>query len=105
MPINLFRILADKGKIPTVNQWKLLEKMMIDNHPGFCQSLGAKKSLSENEYHICILLRLGFELNTIRQLMDMSASNVSNIRKRMSEKIFGELMSPKAFDKRIREIM
>lgn len=105
MPINLFRILADKGKIPTVNQWKLLEKMMNDYHPGFCQSLGAKKSLSENEYRICILLRLGFELNSIRQLMDMSASNVSNIRKRMSEKIFCELMSPKAFDKRIREIM
>lgn len=79
--------------------------MMNDFHPSSRQSLGSKESLSENEYRICILLRLGFEINSIRQLMDMSASNVSNIRKRMSEKIFGELMSTKAFDKRIRGIM
>ena len=37
-------------------------------------------------------------------LMNLSSSNISNIRKRMAYKIFGEDMSATKFDKRIREI-
>lgn len=99
----VFKGMANHGKVPTEEQWKVLAKSLNDLSPTFLNVLNDKK-LTENEYRICMLVWLLFCPRELAILMNLSSSNISNIRKRMAYKIFGEDMSATKFDKRIREI-
>lgn len=99
----VFKGMANHGKVPTEEQWKVLAKSLNDLSPTFLNVLNDKK-LTENEYRVCMLVWLLFCPRELAILMNLSASNISNIRKRMAYKIFGEDMSATKFDKRIREV-
>lgn len=99
----VFKGMANHGKVPTEEQWKVLAKSLNDLSPTFLNVLNDKK-LTENEYRVCMLVWLLFCPRELAILMNLSSSNISNIRKRMAYKIFGEDMSATKFDKRIREI-
>ena len=58
-----------------------------------------ENTLNNNEYLICLLVRLDFVPAEICILTDLSSSNISNIRKRLLEKMTGREGSPKDFDK------
>lgn len=63
-----------------------------------------KNQLNEKEYRICLLVRLGFTTSFIANLVGMSWSGISAIRKRMLGKIYQKEGSPKEFDNLIRKI-
>lgn len=63
-----------------------------------------KNQLNEKEYRICLLVRLGFTTSFIANLVGMSLSGISAIRKRMLGKIYQKEGSPKEFDNLIRKI-
>lgn len=51
-----------------------------------------------------MLVWLGFTPNQMKVLMGMSSSNISNIRKRLSKKLFDREMTTSKFDDEIRKI-
>ena len=63
-----------------------------------------ENTLNNNEYLICLLVRLDFVPAEICILTDSSSSNISNIRKRLLEKMTGREGSPKDFDKYIKSL-
>lgn len=99
-----FKQLADKGIVPSSQQWSVLENLFASFFANFKRNLETSNKLNENEFHICMLVWLGFTPNQIKVLMAMSSSNVSNIRKRLALKIFCKDFSTRKFDKEIRNI-
>ena len=63
-----------------------------------------ENTLNNNEYLICLLVRLDFVPAEICILTDSSSSNISNIRKRLLVKMTGHEGSPKDFDKYIKAL-
>ena len=63
-----------------------------------------ENTLNNNEYLICLLVRLDFVPAEICILTDSSSSNISNIRKRLLVKMTGHEGSPKDFDKYIKSL-
>ena len=56
-----------------------------------------ENTLNNNEYLICLLVRLDFVPAEICTLTDLSSSNISNIRKRLLEKMTGHLAGTTIF--------
>ena len=60
--------------------------------------------LSCNDYQVCLLVKLGFGPADLAILTGLSASNISNIRKRLLMKMTGKDGSTKDFDRYIRSL-
>lgn len=60
--------------------------------------------LSSNDYQVCLLVKLGFGPSELSILTGLSASNISNIRKRLLMKMTGKDGSTKDFDRYIRSL-
>lgn len=58
-----------------------------------------ENKLNDNEYIMCLLAKTGFSPKDISTLMGLSQPNVSNMRKRLFEKMAGKSGSAKDFDK------
>ena len=99
-----FRELAEKGIEPSSQQWDVLDNIFESFFKQFRLSLEKNSKLNENEYRICMLVWLGFVPNQMKILMGMSSSNISNIRKRLSKKLFDREMTTSKFDDEIRKI-
>lgn len=99
-----FRELAEKGIEPSSQQWDVLDNIFESFFKQFRLSLEKNSKLNENEYRICMLVWLGFAPNQMKILMGMSSSNISNIRKRLSKKLFDREMTTSKFDDEIRKI-
>lgn len=99
-----FRELAEKGIEPSSQQWDVLDNIFESFFKQFRLSLEKNCKLNENEYRICMLVWLGFVPNQMKILMGMSSSNISNIRKRLSKKLFDREMTTSKFDDEIRKI-
>lgn len=99
-----FRELAEKGIEPSSRQWDALDNIFESFFRQFKLTLENNHKLSENEYRICMLVWLGFTPYQMKILMNMSSSNISNIRKRLSKKLFDREMTTSKFDDEIRKI-
>ena len=85
--------------------WTQLESYFDSRLPRFRQIInGNGQVLRQEEYRMCILIRMNFSPRNICSLMDMRSSHVSNMRRRLLQKVFGLDGKPKDFDIRIREI-
>lgn len=85
--------------------WKDLRTMIDEKIPNFYSEIHAHKAkLQQQDYDICILIRLYFTPSEIGILTDNSPSNISMKRIRLLKRIFGVDGSPEEFDKRIQSI-
>ena len=91
-----FITLHPKEKLSN-EDWIELSDLIEQLIPSFPQML--KSSLTEKEYHICLLIRLHISPSSISNLVGLSNSGVSLSRKRMLEKVCGKDGTPKDFDK------
>lgn len=82
--------------------WGELEKTIEQLIPSFIPIL--KDRLSEKEYHICLLIKLGFSISFISTLVAITPSGVSASRKKMLEKLCNRVGTPKDFDEYILKI-
>jgi len=89
---------------PTENEWKALEQLIEENIPKFNLLLKKKYKINENEYRICLLLRLGFPPTTIAVLIGKSYSYVSKTRGRLLNVVFGKRGKPEDFDMQLKRI-
>lgn len=82
--------------------WKELADTVEKAIPNFIQRL--KNKLSDKDYQICLLIRLGFSTSLIARLLDLSVAAISKSRKTMLKKICGKIGKPKDFDEYVLHI-
>jgi len=79
-----------KTSLPTEAHWKDLIRQFSHKLPGVYSAIGKDRILSQLELRICILLLLGFENGNIVILLGSSPQSVTNARKKVNKKLFGE---------------
>lgn len=85
--------------------WKELREMIDEKIPSFYSEIHAhNKKMHQQDYDMCILIRLYFTPADIGILTDLSSSNISMKRIRLLKRIYGIDGSPEDFDKRIQSI-
>ena len=84
------------------DDWRELEQTIERLIPSFIPIL--RERLSEKEYHICLLVKLGFSTSFIANLVGITSSGVSFSRKTMLAKLCNRVGSPKEFDEYVRKI-
>ena len=89
----------------TAADWEQLHDDINTELPRFFGVLNARKPLSNTEYNLCILIRLGFQPKELHVLLDFPMSyNLTVLRKRLLMKIFGIEGTAKELDQRILSI-
>ena len=92
-------------QIPSYSDWAQLRKLVEKEIPSFSKVLNMEDGMmTEINYDVCLLTRVGISPNDISKLKGCSPSHISNIRKRLLLKIYGIEGSSEHFDELIREI-
>lgn len=86
-------------KVLTTIDWRAIEQEIECISPGFKVKLyNLYSKLSENEYHICLLIKLGFQPTEIAKLTLHSKESITSTRRRLYEKVFGGKGTPGGWD-------
>ena len=81
------------------------ERKMLISLFDSCEEISRLKAvLSESEYELCLLVKLGFAPSQINMLTGRSLQDIANIRKRMYNRITGKDGSSRDFDKFIKSL-
>ena len=89
------------NKVLKDGDWKLIETRLLETFPTFRDSLYSLYSLSDTEYHICMLIKLEVSPSNMAKLMATATSTISQSRLRMQQKVFGRQGTAKDWDKYI----
>lgn len=92
------------GKAISDKEWETIDTSVNSAINDFKLRLYGLYRMSEQEYHICLLIRLGVNTTEISTLLCKSASAVSLARKRLYTKMFGKQGSAKEFDEFIKSL-
>ena len=79
-------------------------KMLISLFDSYEEISRLKAVLSESEYELCLLVKLGFAPSQISLLTGRSRSDITNIRKRLYNRITGKDGTSKDFDRYIKSL-
>ena len=79
-------------------------KMLISLFDSYEEISRLKAVLSESEYELCLLIKLGFAPSQINMLTGRSLQDIANIRKRMYNRITGKDGSSRDFDRYIKSL-
>jgi DNA-binding CsgD family transcriptional regulator len=101
--ISLHRI-ASRGQCANEVNWQQLTQLISERDKSMAILLSNNPELSDREQHVVMLIRLRFIPSEISVLMDVSAQNVTNMRQRLMQKMFGENGGARDFDHRIHEL-
>ena len=83
----------------TRDDWYELQSLVQLHLPGFISKLRTKyPNIREEEFRLCLLIRIHFALKDIASILGLSLQNVNNMRRRLMEKIFKEKGNAKQFD-------
>lgn len=63
-----------------------------------------KNRVSDRDYRICLLIRLGFSISLMAILLNLSDATISKSRKTMLKKLCGKIGKPKDFDEYVLHI-
>ena len=74
----------------THSDWVELDEMVNEAYPGFKQKQLDKTRISELEYRVCLLIKVNVPPADIARLTYKDSSTISNIRRRLYRKYFGE---------------
>ena len=86
-------------KVLTAADWRAIEQEIESISPDFKVKLyNLYSKLSENEYRICLLIKLGFQPTEVAKLTLHSKESVTSTRRRLYEKVFACKGSPKDWD-------
>ena len=97
-------VMMEEPNHPADEDWQMLADAVNQAYPQFSSRLFALCSLSSHEYHVCLLLKAGFEPVRIATLTLRSKAAVSTVRSRLYEKAFGKKGSAKDWDEVIRTL-
>lgn len=89
---------------PTDEDWQELSEAVNQTYEGFSTKLMRLCHPTPHEYHVCLLLKAGFEPVRIATLTLRSKAAISTVRSRLYEKTFGKKGSAKDWDEVIRTL-
>ena len=90
---DIFKILQRKQNVGKLTDDELHEsrRLVLENYPEVNALLFSRKyKLSENDFNVCILLRLGFKSKEISNLLDVTQGRISQICSKLLHEIFGK---------------
>ncbi len=90
--------------MPSNTDWEDLCQMINETMPTFKTQILKQYPVSEKEYKICMLSKLGFKPYQMANLMGLSCSDISQTRRRLFVKIFHIKGSASDFDNSIRAL-
>ncbi len=99
--VRLLRRHAEKEHVTMSGEER---KMLISLFDSYEKISRLKAVLSESEYELCLLVKLGFAPSQINMLTGRSLQDIANIRKRMYNRITGKDGSSRDFDKFIKSL-
>ena len=86
----------------TEEDWTELADTVEELIPNFIPML--KNRVSDRDYRICLLIRLGFSISLMAILLNLSDATISKSRKTMLKKLCGKIGKPKDFDEYVLHI-
>lgn len=78
------------GTIISDDEWQAIDKAVDDVYPNFRERLDMLCCLSQQEYRICLLQKMGIEPSRMANLTAHTKSSVTQTRKRLYKKCFGQ---------------
>lgn len=82
---------ANPYQIPSLSDWKELKTAISQEIPDFHEKLQTDSyQLSDNEYDICMLIKIQTSCSDIARLLQCSRSNVTHIRERIFKQLFSK---------------
>ena len=87
-----------------VDDWNHLSDMIDAMLPNFRPTLYAQYHLDEEDYHLCMLIRLHFTLQQMGILLKKSSIDLSKRRKYLLSKMYHQQGKPETFDKIVKSI-
>lgn len=95
---------AYKLAVPSDAEWKDLQEIVEKSLPEFYAKLAAYEAqLTNQEWKICLLVKLNFIPSELTVLLNLSKQRVTNIRTRLNQKLFGESGS-RTFDANLHKL-
>jgi len=93
-------------KKPTLDEWGQLRSFLRDKLPAFWHKLHeCEPPLRIEEIDVCLLIRLQFKAKDIANLTGMSLQSISNIRRRLLQRVFHQSEGgSKEFDRLIMKL-
>ena len=86
-----------QGKHLSDAQWQKLEEVFQKRYPHFKDNLYSCCKISEQEYHVCMLVKLGLGSSKISILTSKAMSTISTTKQRLFKKITRENGSAEQF--------
>jgi hypothetical protein len=105
--VNSFHEMAKSSvKKPTLDEWGQLRSFLRDKLPAFWHKLHeCEPPLRIEEIDVCLLIRLQFKAKDIANLTGMSLQSISNIRRRLLQRVFHQSEGgSKEFDRLIMKL-
>ena len=87
----------------TEEDWTELADTVEELIPNFISML--KNRVSDRDYRICLLIRLGIPASLMARLLNLSDAAISKSRKTMLKKLCGKVGKPKEFDEYVLYIL
>jgi len=81
------------------DEWRRLEKVINERVENFKQRIEAICRLSEQEYRVCMLLKMEIEPSAIADITNRTRGAISLTRRRLYERAFGQKSGPDAWDR------
>ena len=75
---------------PTTNDWNQLESFLDKEYDHFCSKLRSLCKMSEVKYHTSLLIKIRMDTRMIAKMLNTSKSNVSSIKSRLYNNVFGK---------------
>lgn len=86
--------------------WLDLEKVLFDAFSCFGQKMKSLKyKISNDDYEMCLLIRLRFAPYEISNILNIKSSSVTMKRQRLLKIIFGEIGGARLFDEKLRQLI
>ncbi len=96
------RVKHRKGR-PDKEEEMRIRKIVEDHYPGILK-IKRNPKVKDSEYRVCILLKIGLDLQSIIYIENITNHNLSIMRKRLLQKVFGIEGSASEFDRRLAKI-
>ena len=105
----IFTLLNDNttvnfGKKLTAEDWQLLSDEKNSHSPEFTERIPYLCKISDSEYKVCLLLKIGVSPKDIATLTIKTKSAISVMRKRLYTKAFGNDATPEMWNEFIRSL-
>ena len=89
---------------PSPEDWDCLERQINDEYPQFSKKLKSLCTLSKQEYHMCLLIKINMKPIDMAKLLNLSKSSIAMKRTRLYQKHFGEEGGSREWDELIHSL-